>query len=143
MLERQPSNREQFSRLNGVGESKLDKYAAAFLSVINDHINQEQHGITDSVTESLILFRRGLDINSIAAQRELKITTIYSHLASCIEQGELKLEDVVDLNEQDLTLIHEAFLSLDDGTKKLKPIYDALEGMFDYGILRCVQAAVQ
>jgi hypothetical protein len=31
---------------------------------------------------------------------------------------------------------------LDDGSKKLKPTYDALDGMFDYNVLRCVQAAL-
>ncbi len=142
MMERQPSNREQFLRLNGVGESKLEKYADTFLKVINNHIDTEKQDATDTVNESLLLFRSGMDINAVANQRNLKPSTVYSHLADCIEQGEIKLNEVIDLNEQEINIIHETLLSLDDGNKKLKPVFDALDGMYDYNTLRCVQAAV-
>ena len=142
MMERQPANNEQFLQLNGVGESKLEKYAAAFLKVVSEHVNNEKQDVTDTVSESLLLFRSGLNVDTIASQRNIKTTTVYSHLASCIEQGELKLNQVIDLNQQEINIIHEALLSVDDGSRKLKPVYDALDGMFDYHTLRCVQAAV-
>ena len=142
MMERQPASMEQFLRLNGVGQSKLEKYANVFLKVISEHINTEKQDATDTVSESLLLFRSGLAADAIANKRNLKTTTVYSHLASCIEQGDLKLNEVMDLNEQDINIIHETLLSVDDGTKKLKPAYDALDGMFDYNTLRCVQAAL-
>ncbi len=142
MMERQPANNEQFLQLSGVGESKLEKYAAAFLKVISEHLSNEKQDVTDTVSESLLLFRSGLNVDTIASQRNIKTTTVYSHLASCIEQGELKLNEVIDLNEQEINIIHETLLSVDDGSRKLKPVYDALDGMFDYHTLRCVQAAV-
>ncbi len=142
MMERQPTNSKQFLQLNGVGESKLEKYATAFLQVISDHINNEGLDVTDTVNESLVLFRRGLDADAIAAQRNIKATTVYSHLASCIEQGELKLNDVIKLDEHEINIIHETLLSTDDGSRKLKPVYDALDGLFDYHTLRCVQASL-
>ena len=142
MMERQPTNREQFLNLNGVGESKMEKYADAFLIVISDHINGEETEPSDTVNESLLLFRNGLDADAIAAQRKLKTTTIYSHLASCIEQGELKLDDVINLEQQEINIIHETLLSVNDDSRKLKPTYDALDGIYDYNILRCVQAAL-
>lgn len=142
MLERQPENTTQFLSLSGVGESKLEKYSAAFLDVIKQHkINNEQTS-SDTITETLLLFRSGQNVDTIAEKRSLKTATIYSHLASCIEQGELNLNEVIDLKQQDITIIHETLLSCDDGSKKLKPAYDALDGMFDYNILRCVQAAL-
>ncbi len=142
MLERQPKNREQFARLNGVGDKKLEKYADPFLHIINQHSDNQPSSCNDTVNESLLLLRSGLDVAHIAVQRQLKSTTIYSHLASCIEQGELKLNEAVDLSKEDIDLIHDTFLQLDDGSKKLKPVYDALDGLFDYGILRCVMASV-
>jgi ATP-dependent DNA helicase RecQ len=142
MLERQPANREQFSRINGIGDKKTDRYSAAFLKVIKDHTNRKKASATDTVIETLQLFRNGLDVDTIAIQRNLKPTTVYSHLASCIEHGELKLNEVITINEQEINIIHEALLSIDDDRKMLKPVYDALDGMFDYYILRCVQAAV-
>ncbi|MFV9616329.1 MAG: DNA helicase RecQ [Gammaproteobacteria bacterium] len=142
MMQRQPTTNEQFLQLSGVGESKLEKYAAAFLKVISEHLNNEKQDVTDTVNESLLLFRSGMNVDTIANQRNIKATTVYSHLASCIEQGELKLNEVIDLNEQEINIIHETLLSVDDGSRKLKPAYDALDGMFDYHTLRCVQAAV-
>ena len=142
MLERQPENATQFLSLSGVGESKLEKYAEAFLDVIKEHANNDPLTSSDTVTETLLLFRSGQDVTTIAEKRNLKTTTVYNHLASCIEQGELNLNEVIDINQQDITIIHETLLSLDDGSKKLKPTYDALDGMFDYNVLRCVQAAL-
>jgi len=142
MMERQPANHEQFLRLSGVGESKLEKYADAFLAVISNHADAEKPEASDTVNESLLLFRSGLDADAIATQRKLKKTTVYSHLASCIEQGMLKLNDVVNLEQQEINIIHETLLSVDDGNRKLKPAYDALDGTYDYNILRCVQAAL-
>jgi ATP-dependent DNA helicase RecQ len=142
MLERQPTNREQFARINGVGAKKIEQYADAFLAVINEYASSLLTGASDTVTESLMLFRSGLDVNAIAVQRKLKTTTVYSHLANCIEQGKLKLSDVIDLKEGEVNLIHEMLLTLDDGQNTLKPVFDALDGMYDYHILRCVQASV-
>lgn len=142
MMERQPETHQQFLQLNGVGESKLEKYADAFLKTISDHSNNTTVSVSDTISESLLLFRSGMNAKSIAAQRNIKETTVYGHLASCIEQGEIKLNDVIDLAEQEINIIHETLLSVSDGDRKLKPVFDALDGLYDYNTLRCVQAAV-
>ena len=142
MVERQPQNREQFSRISGVGESKLEKYADDFLAVIISHSEQTAADRADTAAESLRLFKSGLGIEAIAQQRNIKPSTVYNHLAACIEQGDIGLRDVVDISEQELVAIQEAILATDDGQQKLKPVYDALDGMFNYEILRCVRAAM-
>lgn len=142
MLQQKPTNREQFACINGVGVRKIEQYADTFLEVINEHTRRQGTDSADTVNESLLLFRSGLDINAIAGKRDLKTSTIYSHLASCIARGEIKLKEVVDLDDQEINIIHEALLNIDVDSKKLKPAYDALDGMFDYNILRCVQAAL-
>ncbi|MGB5455238.1 MAG: DNA helicase RecQ [Gammaproteobacteria bacterium] len=142
MVERQPQSREQFSNLSGVGESKLEKYADAFLAVIQSHIEQTHTASTDTTAESLLLFRSGLGIDAIAEQRNIKPSTVYNHLAVCIEQGDIALNDVIHISDQELTAIQEAILSTEDGQTKLKPVYDALDGMYDYEVLRCVRAAM-
>ncbi|NNL06607.1 MAG: ATP-dependent DNA helicase RecQ, partial [Gammaproteobacteria bacterium] len=142
MVERQPQNREQFSRITGVGESKLEKYADDFLAVIHAHIEQTSAEKTDTVAESLLLFKSGLQVDAIAQQRNIKPSTVYSHLAACIEQGEVELKDVVDISDQELSAIQEAILATEDGETKLRPVYDALDGMFEYEVLRCVRAAM-
>ena len=142
MVERQPQNREQFSRISGVGASKLEKYADDFLAVILSHIEQLNAATTDTAAESLRLFKSGMDIESIAVARNITSSTVYNHLASCIEQGELSLNEVINISDQEITAIQEAILATAEGQVKLKPVYDALDGMFDYEVLRCVRAAM-
>ncbi|MBT8134237.1 MAG: RecQ family zinc-binding domain-containing protein, partial [Gammaproteobacteria bacterium] len=141
MMQRQPQDHVQFLRLSGVGETKLKKYADAFLKVIQQHQEGIKTSNSETVNETLMLFRSGQDIDTIANTRKIKPTTVYAHLANCIEQGELNLEEVIDIKPRDISIIHETLLSVDDGSRKLKPVYDALDGMFDYHVLRCVQAA--
>ncbi|HEB81536.1 MAG TPA: DNA helicase RecQ [Gammaproteobacteria bacterium] len=143
MMQRMPQNREQFGRISGVGEKKLENYADAFLAVIEQH--RESPGgrkAGDSINETLALFREGCDIATIAEQRGLKLNTIYSHLASAIEQGEIKLEQVIDLPESEISLIHDTLLSVYQENKKLSDAYNALDGGYEYHTLRCVQAAL-
>ena len=92
--------------------------------------------------ETLQLHRAGMNANEIAAQRNLKATTIYGHLAQWIEIGEIELQQVVDLSEIEIKHIQNAFLNSGDETKKLKPVYDAFEGAFDYGLLQCIRASI-
>lgn len=142
MMQRQPENPQQFLRISGVGESKLEKYADAFLQVIREHKNTTTQQASDTVNETLLLFRSGQNIDTIASKRNIKTSTVYAHLATCIENGDVNLNEVIEIDPQDLTIIHETLLNTDDGSRKLKPVYDALDGMFDYYILRCVQAAI-
>ncbi len=145
MLERQPQNRQQFSRISGVGEHKLEAYADEFLSVIQAHEEKEKRCLptSDTVEETLELFKQGVSIHDIAERRNLKLSTIYAHLAEKIEQGVLSLTDVVDIDEQKIKIIQDELLNLDEQDQgKLKPVYDALEGIFNYDVLRCVRASL-
>ena len=144
MVERQPQNHDQFSKITGVGEKKLDAYADAFIKVIEQHINSNDSAVssTDTMEETLQLLRSGMKADEIAAHRNLKPTTIYGHLARSIEQGAVELQQVVDLSESDIKIIQNAFLNFSDEDKKLKPVYEALDGAFDYGLLQCVRASV-
>ena len=98
--------------------------------------------VSDTTAESLRLFRSGMDIASIAAERNLNTSTVYGHLASGIEQGEIRLADVIDINEHELNTIQDAILASDGSESRLKPVYEALDGTYDYEVLRCVRASM-
>jgi ATP-dependent DNA helicase RecQ len=144
MVEKQPQNHQQFSKITGVGEKKLEAYADDFINIIKQQVGDKGATVssTDTIDETLQLIRSGMDIDAIALQRNLKSKTIYNHLAVSIEQGDIELNQVVDLTDQQIKTIQNAFLSLSDENKKLKPVYEALEGVFDYGLLQCVRATV-
>ena len=142
MVENRPETMEQLLTISGVGERKLESYGEPFLEVLNDYRNLEEHSQGDSPDteeETLQLFRLGMDVEAIAAQRGLKSTTIYNHLTGGIERGEVPLTEVLSLEEHQLEAIRFA-IEHNDGGKKLKPVFEALEGEFAYEILRCVRA---
>ena len=108
----------------------------------DEHRRGRDIGLIGTVRETLELFRSGVPPEQIAVQRDLKPTTIYSHLARCIEEGEVGLGEVVRLREDELKTIQYAFEQLaPDSPQALKPVYDALNGEYDYGLLRCIRAA--
>ena len=146
MVDRAPLNHQQFANISGVGERKLDLYADDFLSVITRFISEPTFvtELSETVEESVDLFKVGYSIEKIIAQRNIKKSTVYSHLAKGLEQGLLELSDVVDLKEQEIETIQDEILSLpEEHAKSLKPVYEALAEQYDYDILRCVRAAMQ
>lgn len=147
MLEAKPTNRREMSLLSGIGERKLELYADEFLAVIAEFVDMNKNGpigLSDTMAESVALFRLGYNVKQIAQQRELQETTIYGHLAQSLEQGMLVLTDVVELPVQEIRCIEEAIISLPEEQRNaLKPVYELFGGQYSYGILRCVRAALQ
>ncbi|MCF7964116.1 MAG: DNA helicase RecQ [Methylobacter tundripaludum] len=147
MLEAKPTNRQQMSQLSGVGERKLELYADEFLAVISEFVDINKNGpigLSDTMAESVALFRLGYSVKQIAQQRELQDTTIYGHLAQSLEQGMLVLADVVELPEQEIRQIEAAILNLPEEQRNaLKPVYELFDGQYSYGVLRCIRAALQ
>jgi ATP-dependent DNA helicase RecQ len=168
MVTYRPRDGDELSRISGVGVVKLERYGAGFLRVLAEH--EAEHGrradtpllpaspiraaspskgrtwdlgLSGTVRETLELFRGGVPPAVIGERRDLKITTIYTHLARCIEEGELSLRDVVTLNDNEIAAIEYAFSELvPNSPQTIKPVYDAFEGQYDYGLLRCVRVAM-
>jgi ATP-dependent DNA helicase RecQ len=140
MVERRPQTLTQLAQVSGVGTRKLESYGAQFLECLNNHASQtKQEGDTISVTVEQLL--AGSSIETIAEQRQLTKATVYSHLATAIEHRGLPLDEVLSLSSEHLKRINYAFETFGlDG--RLKPVFEALEGSFNYGELRCIQAAL-
>ncbi len=141
-----PSDHRQLARISGIGERKLELYGDDILELVNafsDNKEAPVDGHSDTVAESLALFRLGYSVAKIAEQRELKTSTIYTHLSQALEDGEIELGEVTGLPENETRMIEEMMINLPEDQKKaLKPVYDALDGVYDYGVLRCVRAAL-
>jgi len=141
MMVNRPRSLAQLAQVSGVGARKLEEYGEAFLEMLAEH--DDESSTISSAEETLQLFRLGMDVTAISAQRELTPGTVYGHLAAAIERGEVVLDEVVTLKEGELAAIRFAFDQADDGGKglRLKPVFDALEGRYDYGLLRCIKVA--
>ena len=166
ILAYRPRDLDELSRITGVGQAKLERFGSGMLRVLAEHAeahgrpedlpampsvasarasrpSRSAPGLTDTVKETLDLFQSGLGAEAIAAQREIRLDTIYSHLARCIEEGRLDTRAVVGLDEESLRRVEFAFEQLPEPLPMaLKPVFDAFEGRYDYGVLRCIRAGM-
>ncbi len=145
MARKRPSSEEDFAQISGVGEQKLKKYSEDFISLIQAQNVPDilQNQLSDTINESLYFYAQGMPTEEIAQKRELTEATIYGHFADAIEAGVLALDNVVTLGSDEIERIKteiEIAESLENG--KLKPVYEALDEKYNYGILKCVLASI-
>jgi len=144
MVDERPQLPEHFLQMSGVGQKKCDQYAAIFIQVIKDYLDQKKQTgeLSDTITETWDLFKQGHDVANIVSIRSLSESTIYSHAAQLIRQQCLSVDQVLDMPESDIGNIESAFvdLGLMEDNAKLKPAYEALAEVYSYSILRCIHA---
>ena len=154
-----PHTLAEFAQLPGVGASKLKNYGQIFIDVLDAHAiqhgkapstqkstppnneNISNENISESAEITLEAFKRGLNPIQIAAERELKPSTIYGHLSQAIELGQLELRQVIKITEDEIREIEDKVSERpQEEQNTLKPVFEAFEGRYDYEILRCVKA---
>ncbi len=154
MVQQRPQTLEQFAKLSGVGSSKLERYGQIFLEVLDAHSLEYGNEtviktttpdfdniLSNTAQTTLEAFNQGLSPEQIAEQRQLKLSTIYDHLSQAIETGKLELSQVIQLSETEIHEIEDKLLERPiEEQHILKPIFEAFEGHYDYGILKCVRA---
>ncbi len=143
LVQLRPQSISQLYDISGLGESKVQRYGEALLQVIAENpVNEAlQNTLSDTVNQSLRLYLDGHQPEAIAEIREIGISTVYGHFAEAIEAG---LLDIQGLELIDDDAIHEIGRTFEEQnileTGQLKPSYEALEGRYSYGILKCVLA---
>lgn len=144
MLRSQPRNLSEMARVSGVGARKLERYGEAFLEVLAGGESAEApRVVTDLRHELVSLARAGMTPAQIAAQLNCGEKNVYNLLAEAIGRQQLSLEQALDLPEELLGEIQDAFL---DGEGELPPVAAVVEqfaGRVEEGVLHCVRAALQ
>ncbi len=148
MAQVQPQTLAEFGEISGVGTRKLEQYGERFLSEIKAY-RQEQGLVVSKKAQkadspnftqliTLDLYEQGLSIEEIAKQRNLRTSTITSHLAEMLEMGkEIDISGLVFPERQNIIMA--AIKEVGD-TEALKPIYEYLEEKFTYDEIRLVKA---
>jgi ATP-dependent DNA helicase RecQ len=144
-----PTNRDDLLKIAGVGKVKLDKYGDQFLEVINKQlvnndiikstnkmkrINKDTNN-RPSYLITLEKHKEGQIADKIAEERELKESTIKSHLLKAGKEGyEVDLDFMIPANyeKQIIRKIKEL------GSKRLKPIKEALADEVHYEAIKAV-----
>jgi len=140
MLRSQPTSLAEMARVSGVGARKLERYGEAFLEVLGG--GETPPVVTDLRHELVSLARAGMTPAQIAGQLKCSEKNVYSLLAEALGRQELSLDQALDLPEELLGEVQDAFL---DGEGELPPVSE-IQPLFGArvpeGVLYCVRAAL-
>ena len=111
------------------------------------HIAKHQHFVAKteeaslqfSVQKTLQLFKKGMSIEQIAKERDIRVSTVWSHLANLIEFNQLSLWKV--LPEEKIRKILPSILSENDQLKEIKQKIQ--DHSINYDEINCVLAYVK
>jgi ATP-dependent DNA helicase RecQ len=152
-----PHNKEEFLKISGFGQVKLEKYGKQFWDVVaaycrehnlSSRIHQKTpkrirrerpERDTDTKQRSLELFREGNPISKIAEIRNLSQSTVESHLAFYIEHKILSIEKV--MNPLKIPAIQQAIQLV--GSTALTPVKELLGDDYSFGEIRMVMAHLE
>lgn len=144
-----PQNKEDFQKIFGVGEHKIKYYADRFIDIVNDYVYKNSISTKDvpvkavakskksssqiknsssTYMQTKTLIESGLNVLAVAQQRELKETTIVSHLYA-LQNADIKI-NMNHLKVEPVTIIVPIFKQLE--TTALKPVYDFFKGKYSY-----------
>jgi ATP-dependent DNA helicase RecQ len=140
MAQLKPKNLQEFSKISGVTDFKINQYGEDFLSEIRSFVREQTSPDTLPTSSNMItlqLYQQGLNTAEIAKIRGLKESTIYSHLSELIE-----VRQPVDINKLVLPvrqdIIIQAIKKIGDGT--LTPIKEYLGDNYSYNEIKLVRA---
>jgi ATP-dependent DNA helicase RecQ len=136
MERNRPMSEADFIDISGVGQRKLEVYGEDFIAEIvafsNEKIKTRKKKGTHKITYDL--YKEGLNIDEIASKRNLKSTTIFSHLALLYTEGkDIEIYDFV--SKEEVEKVRSAKDALEN-PQALKPFYEHLNAEIEYFKIR-------
>lgn len=147
-----PQTLKELTQITGFGDYKVSKYGAVFIRTLvaytQEHMlpsrmeqkavkvvkkTSESTAITATQRHTFDLFKEGLSLEEIAAQRGFSQSTIEGHLAKFVASGDLPIEQL--MSGEKLASILSLTKSLAQ-TSALKPFKDALGEDVTYADIR-------
>ncbi len=142
--------------ISGFGTYKVEKYGRPILEMVQDYcheqglttqihlqknskpkrLSQTRERVTDTKLASLELYRQHKNLNVVAEERQLSVTTIENHLSHFVKTGDLLIADMVPDDKREL--ITEVFSRM--GASSLKALKDQLPEEISYGEIKLVVA---
>ncbi|MBL7891577.1 MAG: DNA helicase RecQ [Bacteroidia bacterium] len=147
-----PVSLSDIRKISGFGDVKLARYGESFLEDIKAYCKsnnlssrisakipkrerrQREENVSDTKSYTLQLFKEGKNISEIARNRSLAESTIESHLAHFIYEGQLKVTQLVPLER--ILPIKEAIKT--HGYHSLGVLKEVLGDTASYGEIRAV-----
>ncbi len=138
MAAERPTNRQEMLQVSGVGETKMNRFGAKFITAIMQFlISQKNTGTQLKGSTQLItyqMYKRGLPVSQIAQEREMAETTVIGHLVKMYLDGhDVQPSRFVTRGEMQKVYAAVAQLPPAHG---LKDIFEALGQKVSYGKIR-------
>ena len=156
MAQIQPQTPEEFSQISGVGSRKLVQYGTPFTQTIHDFciengiateplepvtIDQQTTDKPSVATTHLTtydLYKKGLSLTDISLKRNIRLSTVNSHITKLIEAGyNIDINNLVSKERQDI--ISQAIEEV--GSHSLRNIREVTGDTYDYQEITLVRAA--
>jgi ATP-dependent DNA helicase RecQ len=134
-----------FRKITGVGDKKLERYGAIFISEIRRFCEKQSSFIQpvkkrSSEYVTLEMLDQGMDLDEITLTRNLSLNTIYGHIEKLMVSGEnIQIEKFI--KKEKIEAISRTIIEL--GGDTLKPIKEKLGDNFSYGEIRMVRAKMR
>ncbi len=155
-----PKTKDEFAKMTGVGAKKLDQFSEVFIEVVTlfaeknkiksiqksgeqkkDRIVKTMAPRPQFYTKTRELIVKKISIKRIAKNQDVKIDTIVSHIEKMIDAGvELDL-GYLKLPTDRYEKIKKGFLHC--GDERLKPVYEYLNGTFEYDDIKLVRVLMR
>lgn len=146
MAQKRPINRFQMMAVSGVGEQKFRLYGDEFINEIlrfggeNPTIARAKQEKGMTFLETFEMYKAGMSLEEMAAKRSLNPVTIVSHLVKLYQDGQnIDLKQYIATYEYNQIIAEAMKLNIQKGDA-IKPLFEALEGIYDYAKLRIALA---
>ncbi len=145
MALRRPCTPEDFRKIIGVGDKKLERYGAIFTGEIRrfcegQNTTGQQVKKQSSEYVTLEMLDQDMDLDEITLKRDLSLNTIYAHIEKLILAGENILIEKF-IRKEKMDAISRVVIEL--GGETLKPVKEKLGDDFSYGEIRLVRAKMK
>ncbi|MFC3607039.1 DNA helicase RecQ [Stutzerimonas tarimensis] len=144
MLRSKPRTLADMGRVSGVGARKLERYGEAFLALLQDGgTGQAPRAPADLRHELVSLACAGMTPSQIAQRLGCSEKNVYTLLAEAIGEQQLTLEQALDLPEELMGRIQEAFLDGDGDLPSVTAVAETLGREVPLGVLHCVRSSLE
>ena len=133
MSAEKPITENAMLAIQGIGLQKFNTYGKDFIDLFKLFIKDSGPKIS-TYDETYELVKKGIWVDDIAKMRNMAVATIYSHLAKLMQEGK-PIDFKTYVSDEEFVKIKAVLPQFDDKST-LKPIYEALNGEIEYGIIR-------
>lgn len=125
-----PTSENDLLTIQGINQIKVDRYAKPFLELIKAYKDRQMN--TFEVTYRF--YKQGISPEQIAEERDLSMTTVFSHLAKLYSDGK-GIDLSIYVNDAEVQKIREAYLEI-KSINSLKPYFDHFDAKIPYYKIR-------